>query len=70
MGSLAMSGKRAMVLVSNGNSTKANGYLDRTLEQLKNADMDYFVFDKIMENPIKDVIIESSRWSRSIRCRA
>lgn len=68
LGSLAMPGKRAMVLVSNGNSTKANGYLDRTLEQLKNADVDYFVFDKIMENPIKDVIMEGAAFARENKC--
>ena len=34
LGSLEMPGKKAMVLISNGRSTKENGYLDRTLEQL------------------------------------
>ena len=68
LGSLAMPGKRAMVLISNGNSTKVNGYLDRTLEQLKNADVDCFVFDKIMENPIKDVIMEGAAFARENKC--
>lgn len=35
LGSLPMPGKKALVLISNGKSTKENGYLDRTLEQLK-----------------------------------
>ena len=68
LGSLSMPGKNAMVLISNGNSTKANGYLDRTLEQLKNANVDCFVFDKIMENPIKDVIMEGAAFARENKC--
>lgn len=68
LGSLSMPGKNAMVLISNGNSTKANGYLDRTLQQLKNADVDCFVFDKIMENPIKDVIMEGAAFAKENSC--
>ena len=37
LGNQPMPGKQAMVLISNGKSTKENGYLDRTLEQLHNA---------------------------------
>ena len=32
-----MPGKKAMIVISNGKSTRANGYLDRTQEQLKAA---------------------------------
>lgn len=52
-----MPGKKALVLISNGKSTRENGYLDRTLEQLKKAGVETALFDKIMENPIKDVIM-------------
>lgn len=65
---LAMPGEKAMVLISNGNSTKTNGYLNRTLEQLKSADVECFVFDKIMENPIKDVIMEGAAFAREHKC--
>ena len=33
----AMPGKKAMVVISNGKSTRENGSLDRTLEQLHMA---------------------------------
>lgn len=65
---LSMPGKRAMVLISNGNSTKANGYLNRTLEQLKSLNVACFVFDKIMENPIKDIIMEGAAFAREHKC--
>ncbi len=58
LGSQTMPGKKALLLISNGKSTRENGYLDRTLEQLKKAGVETALFDKIMENPIKDVIME------------
>lgn len=61
-------GKKAMVLISNGKSTKANGYLDRTLEQLKKAGVESVVFDKIMENPLKEVIMEGATFARENHC--
>ena len=68
LGNQQMPGKKAMVLISNGKSTKANGYLDRTLEQLVNAGVETAVFDKIMENPVKDVIMEGAAFARENNC--
>ncbi len=64
LGSLPMPGKKALVLISNGKSTRGNGYLDRTLEQLKKAGVETALFDKIMENPVKDVIMEGASFAR------
>lgn len=63
-----MPGKKALVLISNGKSTRENGYLDRTLEQLKKAGVETALFDKIMENPIKDVIMEGASHTRENQC--
>lgn len=68
LGSLAMPSKKAMVLISNGKSTKENGYLDRTLEQLEKAGVQTAVFDKIMENPIREVIMEGAAFAREQNC--
>lgn len=68
LGNQTMPGKKAIVLISNGKSTKATGYLDRTLEQLNKAHVDYIVFDKIMENPIKDVIMEGAQVAKDNQC--
>ncbi len=68
LGSLAMPGKKAMVLISNGKSTKENGSLDRTLAQLDKAGVPTAVFDKIMENPIKEVIMEGAAFARETGC--
>ncbi len=68
LGSLAMPGKKAMVLISNGKSTKENGYLDRTLKELARAGVETAVFDKIMENPLKEAIMEGSAFAREHGC--
>lgn len=68
LGSLSMPGKKAIVLISNGKSTRANGYLDRTLEQLKRASVETVIFDKIMENPIKEIIMEGAAFARKNEC--
>ena len=40
-------GKKALLVISNGKSARANGYLDRTIEQLKKGGADYVLFDKV-----------------------
>lgn len=68
LGNQELPGKKALLLISNGKSTKANGYLDRTIEQLNNAGVTYVLFDKIMENPLKDVIMEGAVFARENQC--
>lgn len=61
-------GKKALLLISNGKSTKENGYLDHVVAQLNKAGVEYAVFDKIMENPIKDVIMEGAEFAKNNKC--
>jgi alcohol dehydrogenase len=46
-------GKKAMVVISNGKSTKENGSLDRTVEELSKAGALSVVFDQVQPNPLK-----------------
>lgn len=68
LGSQQMPGKKAMVLTSNGKSTRANGYLDRTLEQLKKAGVETAVWPGIMENPLKEAVMEGAGFARENGC--
>ena len=68
LGNQKLPGKKALLLTSNGRSTKANGYLDRTVAQLKEAGVDHALFDKIMENPVKDVIMDGAAFARENGC--
>lgn len=61
-------GKKALLLISNGKSTRLNGSLDRTREQLEKAGVEHVVFDKIMENPYKSVIMEGAAFARENNC--
>ena len=51
LGEQPMPGKRALVVISNGKSTRANGYLDRTEAQLHAAGVETVVFDGVSPNP-------------------
>lgn len=60
--------EKALLLTSNGKSTKENGYLDRTIEQLEKAGAAYVLFDKIMENPLKEIVMEGAQFARKNHC--
>ncbi len=64
----ALPGKKALLLISNGKSTKVNGSLGKVKEQLAKAGVEYAVFDKIMENPVKEVIMEGAAFARENGC--
>lgn len=68
LGDQKLPGKRAMVLISNGKSTKANGYLDRTEEQLHKAGIETCVWAGIMENPLKEAVMEGAAFARENDC--
>lgn len=61
-------GKKAMVVISNGKSTKANGYLDRTLEQLAKAGIAAAVFDKVEANPLRSTVMAGAAFAREEQC--
>ena len=63
-----MPGKKAMVVISSGKSTKANGYLKRTEEQLKMAGVESVVFDKVESNPLKSTVMTGSALARVNDC--
>lgn len=63
-----MPGKKALVVISNGKSTRANGYLDRTLEALKQAGVEAVVFDKVMANPLKSTIMDGGAFAKKNGC--
>lgn len=68
LGSQTFPGKKALVLISNGKSTKVNGYLDRTLEQLHRAGVETAVFAGIMENPLKEAVMEGAAFAKENDC--
>lgn len=62
------SGKKALVVVSNGKSTKENGYLDRTTAQLEKAGAEWVLFDEIEPNPLKATVERGAACARKNGC--
>lgn len=64
----ALPGKKALLIISNGKSTKVNGYLARVEEQLKKAKIEYVIFDQIEANPLKTTVMRGSAFARENQC--
>lgn len=52
-----MPGKKALIVISNGKSTKANGYLARVENELNKAGIEYSIFDRVESNPLKSTVM-------------
>ncbi|MFL0268777.1 iron-containing alcohol dehydrogenase [Candidatus Clostridium radicumherbarum] len=63
-----MPGKKAMIVISKGKSTKANGYLTRVEEQLKLAEVEAVVFDKVEPNPLKSTVMAGAAFAKENSC--
>lgn len=65
---MKMPGKKAMVVISNGKSTKENGYVNRTAEELSKAGVESIVFDQVQANPLKSTVMAGARIARDNSC--
>ena len=63
-----MPGRRALIVISNGKSTRANGYLSRTEEQLHKAGVETVVFDGVMPNPTVSNVDAGAKVARENGC--
>ncbi len=68
LGKQPMPGKKALIVISNGKSTRANGYLDRTEEQLRQAGVDTVVFDGVSPNPTVSNVNAGAKAARDNQC--
>lgn len=68
LSSQPMPGKKALLLLSGGKSAKVSGAYDRTLEQLDKAGVQVAEFAKVMENPIKEMVMEGAAFARENSC--
>lgn len=68
LGDQPMPGRRALIIISNGKSTRANGYLARTEEQLHRAGVETFVFDGVATNPSVGNVNAGAKVARDNDC--
>lgn len=68
LGNQPMPGKKALLLMSGGKSAKVSGAYDRTLEQLRKAGVEVMEFAKVMENPVKEMVMEGAAFAKENGC--
>lgn len=68
LGSQAMPGRKALLLLSAGKSARVSGALDRTEQQLEKAGVEYVPCAIIKENPTKDLVMEAAGVAKENGC--
>lgn len=61
-------GKKALIVISNGRSTKTNGSLDKLQSELDQWGAEYVVFNKIQANPLEPTVQEGVEFGRENGC--
>lgn len=65
---IPLPGKKALIVISGGNSMKKYGYLERVEKYLTKAGISYAIFDKVLPNPIKSHVTEGAELCRKENC--
>lgn len=63
-----MSGKKAMVVISNGKSMKETGTLYRVLKELAQAGVEAAVFDRVQANPLRSTVMDGAAFAKENCC--
>ncbi|MGI6722017.1 MAG: iron-containing alcohol dehydrogenase [Anaerovoracaceae bacterium] len=63
-----MPGRKALLVISNGKSARTNGALEKTVDELEKAGVEYVLFDKVSSNPVKSVVEEGAQAVRDQGC--
>ena len=63
-----MPGKKALIVTSNGQSTKKYGYLATVQNELEQAGAEYVLFDEVRPNPTRDNVMNASRKAKENNC--
>lgn len=61
-------GTKALLVISSGKSTRENGALDRTAEELAQAGVQTVLFDKVQANPLKSTVMAGAKAARDNGC--
>lgn len=68
LGNQTLPGKKAMLVTSNGNSTKETGSVYGVIKQLARQGVGSELFDKIEANPLKTTVMEGAAFARANGC--
>lgn len=64
----ALPGKKALIVTSNGQSTKKFGYLERVEKELEQADVEHVLFDQIRPNPTSTNVMDGAKMAKENGC--
>ncbi len=64
----ALPGKKALIVITNGQSMKRLGYLDKVKQYLKENGVETVLFDKILPNPTLAHVMEAAELARRESC--
>lgn len=63
-----MPGKKALLVISNGQSTIKNGSLERVKKELAAANCEYVLFNEVAANPLKSIVEKGAQVARQENC--
>ena len=63
-----MPGKKALIVTSNGQSTKKYGYLAAVEQELEQAGVSHVLFDEVRPNPTRDNVMDAAHKARENKC--
>ena len=61
-------GKRALIVTTNGHSTRANGYVERAEQQLHTAGVTSATFEEVEANPLRATVMRGAERARAEQC--
>lgn len=61
-------GKKALIITTNGRSTKQYGYLDRVIKELNLAGVEHAIFDEVRPNPTRKNVTDGAHKAKSEGC--
>lgn len=68
LSSLALPGKKALIVITNGKSMRNLGYLDKVVSLLEQNGVEAEVYDKVLPNPIEKHVMEAVEQARNGNC--
>ncbi len=68
LSTVALPGKKALIVIGAGGSMRRLGYLDRVVDMLAARDVASVVFDKILPNPVSEHVAEGAALARATGC--
>lgn len=63
-----MPGKKALIVTSNGQSTKKYGYLAAVEQELDLANVEHILFDEVRPNPTRENVMDAACKARENKC--